>query len=132
MLEVLSSRWKGAAAMKGHEEFEHHLLTNAPETVPPGGNLGLRPLDEVNRFQISEAQIVQLTIEMWQGGLLSLHIWDGQGECSLQDWLRRAGNEHEFFYNTTDSGYVRVRLLAAGAAAKNRRRQGPIGFVAHR
>ena len=112
--------------MEGHEEFEHHLLTNAPETVPPGSNLGLRSLNEVNRFQISEAQIVKLTIEMWQSGLISLHIWDGQEECSLQDWLRRGGSEHEFFYNSTDSGYARVRLLAAGAAAKNTRRQAPI------
>jgi hypothetical protein len=132
MFEVLSSRWKGAAEMKGHEEFEHHLLTNAPETVSPNGNLGLRPVAEVNRFHIPEAHIVQLTVEMWHSGLVSLHIWDGQRECSLQDWLRRGGNEHDFFYNTTDTGYVRVRLLAAGAAAKNRRRQGPIGFVAHR
>ena len=118
--------------MKSHEEFEHYLLTNAPETVPPSGNLGLRPVAEVNRFHISEAHIVQLAVEMWHSGLVSLHIWEGQRECSLQDWLGRGGNDHDFFYNTTDGGCVRVRLLAAGAAAKNRRRQGPIGFAAHR
>jgi hypothetical protein len=117
--------------MKNREDFEQALLSRAPATVSPNEDLSLRPGHEANRFQIPEADIVQLTVGMWQRGLISLHTWNGQRECSLQGWLDRGGTEYEFFYNRTDSGHVRVRLLAAGAAEKDRLRQAKIGFAAH-
>ena len=117
--------------MKRHEEFEHHLLSIAPaENSPHGNSICFRPSVEANNFDIPEAHIVQLTVEMWRRDLVSLHIWDGRAECSLQDWLNRSETVDAFFHNRTDNGYVRVRLLAAGAKEKDRPRRQPIGFVA--
>jgi hypothetical protein len=119
--------------MKNQDDFRNDLLGRAPATTSPNGHfLSMMPIQETNRFQIPEPHIMQLTIEMCQRGLIFLHVWDGQRECSLQDWLRRSQTEHDFFHNKGDNHYVRVRLTALGAAERDRLKptQRQIGFAA--
>ena len=118
---------RSSSSMKSGEEFKHHLLSIAPAGNSPHGNsICFRPSVEANNFDIPEANIVQLTVEMWRRDLVSLH----SAECSLQNWLDRDETVDAFFHNTTDNGYVRVRLLAEGANEKHRLRREPIGFAA--
>lgn len=120
--------------MKSHDDFKNDLLSRAPAATSPNGDfVSMMPSQETNRFQIPEPHVMQLTVELCQHGFISLHVWDGQQECSLQDWLRRRGTEYGFFHSTTNNGFVRVRLTAFGAAERERLRttQNQIGFGAH-
>lgn len=93
------------------EEFERHLLSKAPPSVSPQGNhVDVLPAKEANDFRIPEEHICQLMVEMYRSGLISLHVFDGQRECSLQEWLSWDGTQGDFFHYC-----VRVRLTATGA-----------------
>ncbi len=117
--------------MSRNEEFRQHILDIAPAgDAPHGSHVCIRASEESHKFTIAEPHIVQLTVEMWRSGLVSLNIWDGQRECPLEDWISRGGTADSFFHNRTDSGYVRVRLLAAGDEEKERLGREPIGFAA--
>ncbi len=85
-------------------------ILNAPVGQSPKGDfICMKTTVETNEFNLREEQARQTFIEMCQTGSISLHIWSGNRECSFQEWLRSGRTESEFFFNTTDSGYVRVR-----------------------
>jgi hypothetical protein len=84
-------------------------LTEKLLNAPVGDYICMKTTMETNEFNLREEQARQTFIEKCQMGLISLHIWNGNREWSFQDWLRSGRTEAEFFFNTTDSGYVRVR-----------------------
>jgi hypothetical protein len=85
-------------------------LLNVPVGQSPKGDfICMKTTVETNEFNLREEQARQTFIEKCQTGLISLHIWNGNREWSFQDWLRSGRTEAQFFFNTTDSGYVRVR-----------------------
>ena len=120
--------------MKSHDDFKNDLLGRAPAGTSPNGDfVSVMPIQEANNFGIRETHIIQLTIDTCLRGFIFLHIWDGQAECSLQDWFKRGGTEYDFFHSKTNNGYVRVRLTAFGAEELDRLKptQRQIGFAAH-
>jgi len=77
-----------------------------------GNQFHFKGVREASNFKMTEEDACQTVLDKWRDGLISLHIWDGRKECSLQDWLHDGNTVSQFFLNTTDCGYVRVRRSA--------------------
>jgi hypothetical protein len=85
-------------------------ISNTPlGTSPYGGHFDFKGIVEATNFNMREQEARQIVVEKWRQGAIQLHIWDGERECSFQSWLESGRTEEQFFLNTTDSGYVRVR-----------------------
>ena len=110
-----------------YEEYRHHILNVAPANEAPGHYYSLRSFEDGRKFGIPEAHVRQIVTEMCEHGLISLAVFDGQRECTLQEWRSRRLDDQDFFLNQTlDGNQVRVRLLARGAELQKR----AIGFSA--
>lgn len=98
--------------MHNHENLRRYLLKNAaPVGASPYDQFGFKSTVQANDFDMIEEHARQIAIEMSERGLVSLSIWDGVRECSLRDWLNSGRTQSGFFFNTTDSGFVRMRRL---------------------
>jgi hypothetical protein len=85
-------------------------LSNTPVGASPHGNqFDFKGVVEATNFNMLEQKARQTVVEKWRQGAIQLHIWSGERECSFQSWLDSGRTEEQFFLNTTDSGYVRVR-----------------------
>jgi len=116
--------------MTKYEKFEEDVMAVAPAEVVPNCHFSLMTTEEGAKRQIPEPHIREMLISMCKRELIHLSIFDGQRECSIQEWLTKGQNQDSFFYNRTDSGRVRIRLLLAGAAYRDMPKRGTIGFVA--
>jgi len=77
-------------------------------------------------YGIPESHVCEQLIGMAAAHLIHLAAWDGRGERAIQEWP----DQDSFFYNRTDHGYVRVRILSAGAELLSKLPKAPIGFAA--
>jgi hypothetical protein len=97
------------------EEFQIRILSAASLKHAPNGYISFNSRLEAGLMQVDEPHLRQLVLKMWHDKLISLAIFDGQKECTLDHWVACGGTLNSFFHNATDSGHVRVRLLAPGA-----------------
>lgn len=117
--------------MTKYEEFELNVLSVAPAEVAPNCHFGLSTTEEGAKRQIPEPHVREVLVGMCRREMIHMSIFDGQRECSVQEWVNRSQNLDSFFFNKTDSGRVRIRLLVAGVEQRERlASKKAIGFAA--
>jgi len=77
------------------------------------------------QYGIQEAHVRELLIQWAEEGLISISHWDGSRARPWNEWP----TPDDMFFNTTDAGHIRVKLLAAGAALVEDLPASQIGFV---
>jgi hypothetical protein len=117
--------------MNRYDEFEASVLRVAPAEIVPNRSFSLSTTGEGAKRQIPEPLIREILINMCKRELISLSLYDGRKETSIQEWLSQDRSPDAFFLNTCDAGHVRIRLLLAGAARLEAQKKQPIGFVAN-
>ena len=114
--------------MDKHESFRRRLLekvswTSSANTPMPVTTWGLS-----NEFDIPEGHVREELIGLARKGFISLVAWDGTRERPYNEWP----DADSLFANTTDGGYVRIRLLSTGGEFLASLPKSSIGFVASR
>lgn len=110
--------------MNSYERFQKTFLAGLARVGTPDEQ-HYRTFLLAHEYRISEAHVRELLIEWAAQGLISIRCWDGTMLRAWRDWK----NTDEMFSNRTDSGHVRVKLLAAGAALVEDLPKSTIGFV---
>ena len=77
-------------------------------------------------FHIPEPHVREQLLEFVETHLIRLTAWDGIRESPYSEWP----DGDSFFFNRTDGGYIRIRLLRAGGELLSELPKAPIGFIA--
>lgn len=77
-------------------------------------------------FDIPEPHVREQLVELAEQGLISMTAWEGIRERHYYEWP----DADSFFFNRSDGGYIRIRLLRAGGELVSALPKAPIGFVA--
>jgi hypothetical protein len=78
-----------------------------------------------NEYGIPEAHVRELLLRWASELLIMIQAYDGAQVRPWNQWL----SEDALFFNETDNGYVRIKLLAAGAALVEDLPARSIGFA---
>lgn len=110
--------------MNSHERFRTSFLSDLKQLDEDGRHVTTTALSL--QYQIPEPYIRQLLLELVGDGLISIGAYDGHHVRQWDLW----GTPEELFFNKTDNGHVRVKLLAKGAEYLEDHPRRPIGFTA--
>jgi len=112
--------------MKKYEAFRNGLLKKAGLFV---GNDHLYFTSSSSlsvEFDIPEPHVREQLVELAEQHLISLTVWEGIRERPYDEWP----DADSFFFNRSDGGYIRIRLLRAGGELVSELPKEPVGFVA--
>jgi hypothetical protein len=110
--------------MNSYENFKRGLLR---DLAKPGmdSERFFQHWQLARDYDIPDAHVRELLLRWASEGLIAIRAWDG---VQLREWHRWQPAD-DLFFNTTDGGYVRIKLLAAGAALVEDLPKREIGFV---
>jgi hypothetical protein len=113
--------------MNKYEALRRGILEMAAQTATLNGHsTHVSTLGLGGQFGVPENHVREQLIEFAKLNLISLKAWDGERERPYNEWP----DAETFFFNTSDNGYVRIRLLSAGGELLSKLPKSPIGFVA--
>jgi hypothetical protein len=110
--------------MNSYENFKKGFLI---ELAKPGmaDERSFQTWTLARDYGIPDAHVRELLLQWASERLIMIRAYDG---TQLRPWHQWT-NLDDLFFNRTDSGYVRIKLLAAGAALVEDLPARPIGFV---
>jgi hypothetical protein len=118
---------RGIPKMNRYDALRRGILEKAAQTATlDGHSTHVSTLGLGAEFNIPESHVRAQLLEFAKMNLISLVVWDGERERPYNDWP----DADSFFFNRTDGGYVRIRLLIAGGELLSKLPKTPIGFVA--
>jgi hypothetical protein len=112
--------------MNKYETLRRGILEKAALMAAHNGSRHVNTYGLGAEFGIPENHVRQELIRLAKQNLISLVAWDGERERPYDEWP----DADSFFFNTTDGGHVRIRLLSAGGELLSKLPKLPIGFVA--
>jgi hypothetical protein len=110
--------------VNSYEKFKKEFLTELAQPAM-GDPRHYRHLLLSQQYGIQDRHIRELLIQWAREGLISITCYDGARARPWHEWA----SADDMFFNTTDNGYVRVSILAAGAALVEDLPAHRIGFV---
>lgn len=112
--------------MNKYEAFRNGLLKNA-SLFAGNDHLYFTSSYKLSvEFGIPEPHVREQLVELTEQGLISLTAWEGIRERPYYEWP----DADSFFFNRSDGGYIRIRLLRAGGELVANLPKERIGFVA--
>jgi hypothetical protein len=114
---------KDVALMNRHETFRTEILKRISTC---SGSLNIKTSQMAVEFGIAEGHVREELVIMLQQRRIALTAWDGERELPYAEWP----DADSFFFNRSDAGYVRIRLLSAGAELLSELPKAPIGSAA--
>jgi hypothetical protein len=111
--------------MTSHQQFKDQFLS-ALAKFQPGTILHYRLPVLEQEYAVPSPHCEELLLQWASDSLIDIHAYSGQGVLRWNLWP----SQNDLFYNTTDGGYVRITLLAAGAEYVALLRKRGIGFFA--
>jgi len=93
--------------------FRNAALWGAADLAKPGiEERRYKHQELANQYGIPEALVRALLVAWDVEGLIAIRCWDGERLRPCRQWKQT----DDMFFNTGAGGYIRVRLLPAGAA----------------
>jgi hypothetical protein len=111
--------------MNRYEVFRLGILEKAASATQMNHFITKTTSGLAHEYRIPESHIREELLGLVGAGLISLSAWDGKRERPYNEWP----SADALFSNTTDGGYVRIRLLSAGGELLSKTPKSPIGFV---
>jgi hypothetical protein len=112
--------------MNKYEAFRNGLLKRASQFTGVDNLFFTSSSGLSAEFGIPEPHVREQLLEFAAAGLMRLTAWDGIRERPYDEWP----DGDSFFFNRSDGGYIRIRLLRAGGELVSELPKEPIGFVA--
>jgi hypothetical protein len=110
--------------MNSFENFKKGFLTDLAKPGM-GDERHYQHWQLARNYGISDAHARELLIQWAAERLIAIRCYDGEHLRSWHEWE----DVDDMFFNATDSGHIRVKLLAAGAALVEDLPARPIGFA---
>jgi hypothetical protein len=110
--------------MNKYETFRRDIIEKASVTASSGRPIHVRSSLLAAENNIPEEHVREQLAQLVAEGLLKLAAWDGRRERPYSEWR----DADSFFFNRSDSGYVRIWLRSPGAELLSELRKGPLGF----
>jgi hypothetical protein len=110
--------------MNSYENFKKGFLTDLAKPGM-GEERHYQHWQLATNYGISDAHARELLIQWAAERLIAIRCYDGARLRAWHEWE----DVDDMFFNSTDAGYIRVKLLAAGAALVEDFPARPIGFV---
>lgn len=96
--------------MNKYEAFRNGFLKRASQFTGVETLFFTSSLSLSGEFGIPEPHVREQLLEWAARHLIRLTAWDGIRERPYEEW----SDPDSFFFNRTDGGYIRARLLRAG------------------
>ena len=111
--------------MTSHQQFKDRFLSHLAK-LPPRIELFYRIFMLEQQYGVQWPYCGELLLQWAHEDLIDINAWDGE---RLRPW-HLWPSPTDLFYNTTDAGQVRVKLMAAGIEYAELLKKREIGFVA--
>jgi hypothetical protein len=106
------------------EDFKRGFL-KALRPSENGEEIFFNSLKLSRQYGISEPHVQEALIEMVENRLISIGAYDGAGVRPLHQWE----SARDLFFNTTDGGNFRAKILVVGAELFQELPKRKIGFA---
>jgi hypothetical protein len=110
--------------MNKYESFRQAIIKKAAVPASHGGPIHVRSSLLAAEHDIPEEHIREQLTQLLAEGLISLAAWDGRRERPFSEWP----NADSFFFNRSDTGYVRIWLRSPGAELLSELPKAALGF----
>lgn len=113
--------------MSAYERFDDEILKKAA-AGSDGHPTEINVVLLASEYRIPVAHVTERLLGMQEAGLIRLSVPRDKVERSRHDYH----DADSFFFNKTNTGYVRIRLLSRGAELLYETARRPIGFASER
>jgi hypothetical protein len=112
--------------MNKYETSRRAILEKAAVTASSGHPIHVRVSSLAAEYGIPDSHVCEQLTQLASEGFISLVAWDGRRERPISEWP----DADSFFFNRSDTGYIRICLRSSGAELLSELPKAPLGFGA--